>query len=81
MVETPLKSLVAFTKTHLEPHQTKNISIKLNKESFSYYSTILNDLYVEDGIYHIYVSSSLTDVRLEDIIEINDNDFFKFSRY
>ena len=81
MVETPLKSLVGFTKTHLDPHQTKNISIKLNKESFSYYSTVLNDLYVEDGIYHIYVSSSLTDVRLEDIIEINDNDFFKFSRY
>ncbi|MDD7546611.1 MAG: glycoside hydrolase family 3 C-terminal domain-containing protein, partial [Bacilli bacterium] len=80
MVETSVKSLVNFDKTFFKAHETKNIKVKLNKDSFSYFNVMLNDFYVEDGIYDIYVSTSLTVDELKGQIEIKEGKF-KYSRF
>ena len=80
MVETSVKSLVNFDKTFFKAHETKNIKVKLNKDSFSYFNVMLNDFYVEDGVYDIYVSTSLTVDELKGQIEIKEGKF-KYSRF
>lgn len=81
MIETSSKSLVHFEKTLLKPHEIKNICFILDDDAFSYYSTILKRNYVEEGIYKIYVSSSLLDDELVGEVEFVDDNEFKFARF
>ena len=81
MVETPKKMLVAFSKDFIRRNESKEVEIKIEKDNFAYFSTILNDFYIEDGIYTIYVSTSLTCDELTAKIEIKENGNFSYSRY
>ena len=81
MVQTSKKALVEFDKSLIRAHETKTITLTLDKAAFSYYSTILQDDYVEDGDYEVYISSSLTKDELKGIITIDEKDPFKFSRF
>ena len=80
MVQTSKKSLVEFDKSLIKAHETKTIKVTLNKEAFSYYSTILSKNYVEDGDYEISVCSSLTKEELVGRITIDDENPFKYSK-
>ena len=81
MVQTSKKSLVEFDKSLIKAHETKTIKVTLNKEAFSYYSTILSKNYVEDGDYEISICSSLTKEELVGRITIDDENPFKYSRF
>jgi len=63
-VSKPIKELKGFKKVSCLPGETKTVTFKLNKRSFAYYNTKINDWYVEDGIYEILIGASSADIRL-----------------
>ncbi len=67
-VQRPLKELKGFESVLLEPGETKKISFALDKRSFAYYETTIEDWYVPSGIYEVMVGSSSRDIR--DCIEV-----------
>ena len=67
-----IKELVGFKKVSLKPHETKTISLSLNKESFQYFDEKINDWNVDSGEYEIQVSASVKDVRLSKKVIIKD---------
>lgn len=71
MVCRPEKVLKAFTKTEVEPHETKTVKIKLSRDSFEYFSTKLNKFVIEKGRYKILVASSSKDIRLHKTLVMN----------
>ncbi len=60
----PEKELKNFVKVYLEPGEEKTVEMKLNKRSFAWYSTDLNDWYAATGNYDIIAAASSQDIRL-----------------
>ena len=77
--ERPLKELKAFTKTHLKAGESKTVEIKLDKSAFSYYNASLNDWYVENGRFNIYIAASSQDVKATLTIDIQLDDYTQFT--
>ena len=59
----PLKELKGFEKVQLEPGETGSVHFVLNKRSFAYFSTEINDWFVQSGQYTLLVGSSSRDIR------------------
>jgi len=57
-VERPKRELKGFAKVHLNPGETKEVSIKLDKRSFSFWSIEKNDWEVEPGDFVVEVGNS-----------------------
>lgn len=70
MVERPVCELQAFSKDLIKAHQTKRVTVKLNYDSFAYYSDVYQKFYVENGIFEILVGSSSREIKLSGKIEI-----------
>lgn len=66
----PKKELKGFTKVELEPGQEKMIEFELDKRSFAYYNTEINDWFVEGGDYEILIGCSSRDIQLKDQIKV-----------
>ena len=66
----PEKELKGFEKVGLEPGESKKISFSLDKRSFAYFNTNIDDWYVESGVYKILVGSSSRDIRAEGTVQI-----------
>ena len=60
----PEKELKGFEKVALEPGESKTVTFKLDKRSFSYYNEKLGDWYAPNGSYDIMIGSSSRDIRL-----------------
>ena len=60
----PDKELKGFSKVYLEPGQSKTVTIELDKRSFAFYNTSMNDWCIETGEYEILVGASSRDIRL-----------------
>jgi beta-glucosidase len=69
-VVKPKKELKEFAKVKLEPGQEKIVEFELDKRSFAYYNTEIEDWYVENGDYQILIGSSSRDIRLKDSVEV-----------
>ena len=69
-IRKPYKELKGFEKIHLNPGESKKVTIVLNKKSFAYYNVDIHDWYVEGGIYEILIGSSSSDIKLRKSIEI-----------
>ncbi|MFW6022046.1 MAG: beta-glucosidase family protein [Halanaerobiaceae bacterium] len=67
------KELKGFAKVELKPGEEKAVSFSLNKRSFAYYNTDIEDWHVESGEYKIMMGSSSRDIRLEDVIEVQSS--------
>lgn len=63
--ERPLKELKGFTKVFLKKGESKSVSIKLNKDSFSYFKTENNAFGYDSGTFEILVAASSEDIRLK----------------
>jgi beta-glucosidase len=63
MVERPDKELKAFQKIVLQPGQSKQITMKLNKDAFAYYDEKRHDWIANTGKYDVLVGSSSRDIR------------------
>lgn len=67
----PYKELKGFVKVDLEPGEKKEISFKLNRDAFAYYSTAVDDWHIEGGLYKILIGASSQDIRLTGTIKIS----------
>lgn len=63
-VERPDKELKAFQKVFLQPGESKQVSLSLDKRSFSYYDDKTNAWVADAGSYDLLVGSSSRDIRL-----------------
>ena len=59
----PLKELKGFKKVELKPGEKKRVTFTLDKRSFAYYETAINDFYAETGDYTILIGASSIDIR------------------
>jgi beta-glucosidase len=67
------RELKGFDKIHLEPNEMKVVSLSLDKRSFSYFNTDINDWVIENGEYEIQVGASIEDIRLRLSVFYNKN--------
>jgi beta-glucosidase len=63
-VERPDKELKAFKKVFLQPGESKEVSIALNQDAFSYYDDKKNSWVADAGQYEILAGSSSRDIRV-----------------
>lgn len=68
------KELKGFTKTKLQPKETKRITIPFDDRSFRYFNTRTNRFEVEGGTYKVQVGGSIENLPLEDIIEVEGSE-------
>jgi len=64
------KELKGFTKVRLDPRESKEVTIKLDDHTFSYYHAEENRWVVEKGAYEILACASSRDIRLKQEINI-----------
>lgn len=67
----PVKELREFVKIHLDPGETKRISVVLDTNSFGYYNPLIKDWYAESGTYRILVGTSSKDCALQAELQLN----------
>ncbi|WP_028974246.1 beta-glucosidase [Spirochaeta cellobiosiphila] len=70
----PSKELKGFSKNHLEPGQSINITIPLDDKAFRYFNVKTQTWEIESGSYTIMIGSSSADIQLLDKIEITGTD-------
>lgn len=58
----PLKELKGYEKVALLPGETKTVTMELNKRSFAWYNTKIQDWYAATGDYEILIGSSSRDI-------------------
>ena len=69
----PEKELKNFEKIALEPGETKTVIMELDKRSFAWYNTDLNDWFAASGDYQILVGASSRDIHLAGTIHLNSS--------
>lgn len=72
----PLIELKGFEKIRLLPGESKEVTVKLDKKSFAFYSDEENSWVVEEGKFNILIGSSSSDIKLEESINIKSK--YKF---
>ncbi len=68
------KQLKGFDKIMLRPAEKKRVKITLDKRSFAYYNTEVNDFVVESGDFEIMVAEHAQDIKLTDVVHYNSED-------
>lgn len=66
----PVKELKGFEKILLEPGEEKEVCFKLNKRSFAYWNTDIQDWYAPTGKYDILIGASSQDIRQTAELEV-----------
>lgn len=69
-VNRPVKELKNFVKVFLEPGEEKTVTMKLDKRSFAWYCTDLQDWYTATGEYEIIAAASSQDIRLTKSVRV-----------
>lgn len=70
LVSRPVRELKGFDKLELKPGEVKTARFKLDKRSFAYYETDIQDWKVEKGTYKIQICRSAEEVVLEESIQV-----------
>lgn len=63
-VARPAKELKGFAKISLNPGETRNVTVKLDKRSFSYYDVKNHTWSVAPGDFDVFVARSAADIEL-----------------
>ncbi|MDR2751310.1 MAG: glycoside hydrolase family 3 C-terminal domain-containing protein [Clostridiales bacterium] len=69
-IPRPIKELKGFEKIALEPGEEGVVEFTLDKRSFAYYNTVINDWHVETGDYSIQIGASSRDIKLEASVKV-----------
>lgn len=69
-VDRPIKELKGFEKVFLNPGETKQVQMKLDKYAFSFYSERENDWVLEPGDFDILVGNSSQNILLDSTIRL-----------
>ncbi len=67
----PVRELLEFTKTHLEPGETKRLSVSLDTKTFGYWNTEISGWYSPSGEYQLLVGPSSRQLPLSVSLFIN----------
>ena len=70
-INRPVHELKGFEKVSLEPGETKTVTFELDKRSFAWYCTEINDWYAANGKYTVEIGKSSRDIMLEQDIELS----------
>ncbi|MDQ0899350.1 MULTISPECIES: glycoside hydrolase family 3 protein [unclassified Paenibacillus] len=70
-VTRPEKELKGFIKVALNPGEEKTVTFTLEKRSFAYFNTELNDWHVETGEFDILIGKSSSDILLKGTLLVN----------
>lgn len=73
-VVRPEKELKAFDKVELEPGETKEVHLELDRRAFAYYNTDKEDWSVESGEFELRVGPSSADIALTETISITSSE-------
>lgn len=68
-VKRPTKELKGFKKVNLQPGETKQLAINLEKEAFMYFDEDQNKWVLENGAFEILVGNSSTNILVSKAIE------------
>jgi len=71
-LDKPEKELKGFEKVHLESGETKHVSMELTRDQFAHFDELKDDWIVEPGQFEILVGTSSRDIRLREIINIEE---------
>ncbi len=71
-VERPLRELKNYEKVYLQPGEEKTITLKLNKDDFSYYSVEKKKFVVDAGNYKLELGVSSRDMKLSADVNIEN---------
>jgi len=72
-VTRPVKELKDFGKVFLQPGETKTVTLKLDENAFSYFSSARNAFVVDSGRYDIIIGASSADERLRQTFVFQKN--------
>jgi beta-glucosidase len=64
-IPRPAKELKGFAKIHLRPGETRHVTVKLDRRSFSYYDINLKQWHIEPGEFEILVGQSAEQIELQ----------------
>jgi beta-glucosidase len=64
-VDRPVKELKGFRKVHLEPGESKQVTMTLDKSALSYYDPVRKQWIAEPGDFEVLVGSSSADIKLK----------------
>ena len=66
----PARELKGFAKIHLDPGESKSITISLDDKAFRYFNVETGKFEIEDGQYLVQVGASIGDIRLSSPVNI-----------
>lgn len=69
-VVRPLRELKNFMKVYLEPGEEKVLTMRLNRDAFSYYSVTAKEFVVDNGHYNIELAFSSRDIQQSEQVTI-----------
>jgi len=62
-LQQPEKELKAFAKVHLEPGESKTVTLSIAREALAYYNDRANAWVAESGKFEVLVGASSCDIR------------------
>jgi beta-glucosidase len=74
VVETAPKQLAGFTKVSLEPGQSQDVTVELDRGSYSYWDSYTDRWVTPRGRLDVLVGSSSQDIRLDDTVRVRSRD-------
>lgn len=66
----PDRELKGFEKIYLNPGEEKELTFEMNRRSFAYFNTSINDWHVEEGDFEILIGASSVDIRLRETVYV-----------
>ena len=69
----PEKELKGFEKVSLKPGEAKTVTFKLDKRSFAFWNTDINNWYAPSGTYEIKIGASSRDIRLTTEVDVTSS--------
>ena len=69
----PEKELKGFEKVSLKAGESKTVSFRLDKRSFAFWNTDINEWYAPSGTYEIKVGASSRDIRLTTEVDVTSS--------
>ena len=77
-VPRPAKELKGFAKIHLRPGETRHVTVKLDRRSFSYYDVDLKQWHMDPGEFDILVGQSVEQIELRGKLVLKEADVKEF---
>jgi beta-glucosidase len=72
--DRPIKELKAFAKVKLNPDETKEVVLKLDRKAFEFFAPMQNRWIVEDGAYSVCIGTSVEDIWHEELVVVSGGD-------